>query len=126
MSLSPRQVVLFGIGGPTPRFPALWFVDGQPAPIPPDSFPVGRLQPGKKSRLRHAAHADTLLRLRCAVHSQARLAMPATVAVDDLSASLDSSARLSLSAAAQMTTTPAIVAAADARDVLLEMLLLSD
>ena len=125
MSLSPRQVALFGIGGPTPRFPALWFVDGQPAPIPPDSFPVGRLQPGKKSRLRHAAHADTLLRLRCAVHSQARLAMPATVAVD-LSESLDSSARLSLSAATQMTATPAIVAAADARDVLLEMLLLSD
>ena len=125
MSLSPRQVALFGIGGPTPRFPALWFVDGQPAPIPPDSFPVGRLQPGKKSRLRHAAHADTLLSLRCAVHSQARLAMPATVAVD-LSASLDSSARLSLSAAAQMTATPAIAAAADARDVLLEMLLLSD
>ena len=124
MSISPRQVALFGIGGPTPRFPALWFVDGQPATLPPDSFPGGLVQPGKKSRLRHAAHADTLLVLRCAVRSQARLVIPATVAVD-LSTSLDSSARLSLSAAAQMTAQPAITAEADARDVLLEMLLLA-
>lgn len=124
MSISPRQVALFGIGGPTPRFPALWFVDGQPATLPPDSFPGGRVQPGKKSRLRHTAHADTLLETYCTVRSTARLAIPATVAVD-LSASLDSSARLSLSATAQMAAQPAITAEADARDVLLEMLLLA-
>ncbi len=125
MSISPRQVALFGIGGPTPRFPALWFVDGQPATLPTDSFPVGLVQPGKKSRLRHTAHADTLLETYCTVRSTVRLAIPATVAVD-LSASLESSARLSLSAAAQMTAQPAITAEADARDVLLEMLLLAD
>jgi hypothetical protein len=93
-------------------------------PPNPDFIPGGLVQPGKKSRLRHTAHADTLLVLRCAVRSQARLVIPATVAVD-LSASLDSSARLSLSAAAQMTAQPAITAEADARDVLLEMLLLA-
>lgn len=121
--LDPRAVATLGIGY-SPAVAArigLWDVA---TIVPPDFIPGGRLVPGRKSHLRDQAKADTRLALRCAVHSSARLAIPAIAAVD-VESSLISAAGLSLPAAARVSAMPEITADADAVDVVLEMLLLS-
>ena len=122
--LDARAVAFLGIGRTPPLVArlGLWDLD---TVTPPDVFPSGGLQPGKKSRLRHAARAETALRLRCAVSASARLALPASVAVD-AATSLNSTASLRIGATAEMAAGTAIEAGADVRDVVLEMLLLAD
>lgn len=94
-------------------------------PPKPDFIPGGRLLPGKRSHLRGQAKADTRLVLRCAVQSSARLSIPAAAAVDAPTV-LESSARLALSASSEVAAQPALIATAQAHDVVLEMLLLTD
>ncbi len=122
--LDARAVAFLGIGRAPPLVARLGLWDADIA-ITPDFFPSGGLQPGKKSRLRHAARAETALRLRCAVSASARLALPASVAVD-AGIDLNSSAALRLPASVEMAAGSAIEAGADVRDVVLEMLLLAD
>jgi hypothetical protein len=128
MSLNPRAIATLGIGyGPRPMaMLGLWPVDGVIVQPPkPDFIPGGALLPGKRSRLRHAARADTALRLRCAISASARLALPAAVAVD-AAAGLKSTAALRLSAMAEMAAGTGIAAGAEVRDEVLEMLLMAD
>jgi hypothetical protein len=122
--LDARAVAFLGIGRTPPLVGRIGLWDADPA-ITPDFFPSGKLQPDKKSRLRHAARAETALRLRCAVSASARLALPASVAVD-AATRLNSTASLRIGATAEMAAGTAIEAAADVRDVVLEMLLLAD
>jgi hypothetical protein len=122
--LDAGAVAFLGIGRTPPLVARLGLWDADTV-IPPDVFPSGLPQPGKLSRLRHAARADTALHLRCAVSSAARLAIPADV-VADVAASLDSTAALRLGATAEIAAGAAIAAGADVRDVVLEMLLLVD
>ena len=122
--LDARAVAFLGIGRAPTLVGRLGLWDSDTATTP-DFFPSGGLQPGKKSRLRHAARAETALRLRCAVSASARLALPASVAVD-AGIDLNSSAALRLPASVEMAAGSAIEAGADVRDVVLEMLLLAD
>lgn len=120
--LDAGAVAFLGIGRSAPLVARVGLWDAAP---PPDVFPSGTAQPGKLSRLRHAAHADGALRLCCGVSASARLAIPAAAAVD-AAVAVDASARLSLSAGAEVTAATAIAATADVRDVVLEILLLVD
>lgn len=94
-------------------------------PISPDHFPSGRLQPGKKSRLRHPAVAHAALQLQFGIRSTARLSLSGNATVAAIF-SAKSKAGLSLSGSAEMSIRPSVSAIADSRDVVLEMLLLSD
>ena len=102
---------------------------GPPAGVinPPnqDFVPGGRPLPGKKSRLRHAARAGVLLDLHCAVSASAAVRIGAAAAVDAPVAAR-STAGLRLSGRAELAALADISAAADVRDVVLEMLLLTD
>lgn len=122
--LDAGAVAFLGIGRVSPLVGriGLWDVD---TAIPPDVFPSGGLHPGRKSRLRHVASAETALRLRCSVTSAAGLRIGASVAVDAV-ASIDSSAALRLAGAIETGAAPGVQAEADVRDVVLEMLLLAD
>lgn len=91
----------------------------------PDHIPAGRWQPGKKSRLRHPARADVLLRLGCAVSATAALRLGASVAVD-APQHIDSRAGLRLGATAEASAITAVEASADVVDVVLEALLMAD
>jgi hypothetical protein len=122
--LDAGAVAFLGIGRTPPLVARLGLWDAETA-IPPDVFPSGMPQPGKLSRLRHAARADTALHLRCAVSSSARLAVPADADVA-AAAGLDSTAALRLGATAEIAAGTAIEAGADGRDVVLEMLLWAD
>lgn len=122
--LDAGAVAFLGIGRTAPIVARIGLWDSETA-IPPDVFPSGIPQPGKLSRLRHAARADTTLRLRCAVSASARLALPAEGAVD-VAAAVDATAALRLSAGVELKTGSAVEAVADVNDVVLEMLLMAD
>lgn len=91
----------------------------------PDHIPAGRWQPGRKSRLRHPAHAEVLLRMGCAVASTAGLRLGAAVAVD-APQRLVSTAGLRLGAGVSGGAETTVAAAADVVDVVLEALLMVD
>lgn len=109
------------------QFAGRLYARGTPAalPVSADHFPSGRLQPGKKSRLRHRATADTSLKLQLCVRSTAGLSLSGNATVAAIF-SANSKAGLSLSGRAEIGIRPAVSATADSRDVVLEMLLLAD
>lgn len=122
--LDARTVAFIGIGHAPPLVSRLGLWDAEVS-VSPDFIPGGRVQPGKKTRLRHAAIADGRLFLGCTVSASASLRIAAAAAVD-VGAAIDSTASLRIGAAAEMTAGAAIEATADVRDVVLEMLLLVD
>ncbi len=122
--LDASAVAFLGIGRAAPLVSRIGLWDSETV-IPPDVFPSGIPQPGKLSRLRHAARADTTLRLRCAVSASARLALPAEGAVD-VATAIDATAALRLSAGIELKAGSAVDAVADVHDVVLEMLLMAD
>lgn len=122
--LDAGAVAFLGIGRTAPLVARVGLWDSETV-IPPDVFPSGIPQPGKLSRLRHAARADTALRLRCAVSASARLALPAECAVDVVTA-VDATGALHLSAGVELKAAAAVDSVADVHDVVLEMLLMAD
>lgn len=123
--LDPRAVACLGIGTAAPVMARLGLWD-IPIDAPAgDFYPSGRAQPGKKSRLRHQAKAGARLVLGVGIRSEARLVLATSVAVN-LPPAAEITAGLCLGANAGIQAAPALEAAADCRDILLEMLLLSD
>ncbi len=121
--LDARSIATLGIGLGGAHVARIGLL-ARTAPLA-DYIPGGRWQPGKKSRLRHPAHADVLLRLGCAVSASAGLRLGAEAAVDT-PVRLDSTAGLRLGAGVSGGAETTVAAAAAVVDVVLEMLLLSD